>query len=178
MRTVVTNLSIWSSSSALSAIGTPGWSVRQSRTRPSLPPVTTLPSPSTATAGDLPVVGADLDRDARLVGAPQPHAPVAASSDNAPVGEHRHGGHAPVKRINVGAEFDWRVVEVTPQPHAAARVASDEAPIGYLGHRGHLLVPVAVAKDELDWHAGLVGAPQPYPAILAAAEDPAVGERG
>src|SRR5215207_8288861 len=91
--------------------------------------------------------------------------PVAASRDNAPVGEHRHGGHAPVKRINVGAEFDWRVVEVTPQPHAAARVASDETPIGYLGHRGHLLVPVAVAKDELDWQAGLVGAPQPHPSM-------------
>jgi hypothetical protein len=83
-----------------------------------------------------------------------------------------------VKRINVGAEFDWRVVEVTPQPHAAARVASDEAPIGYLGHRGHLLVPVAVAKDELDWHAGLVGAPQPHPSIAAAGDDAIVEQNG
>ena len=70
------------------------------------------------------------------------------------------------------------------RPHACRltvenpSLAGPEAPIGYLGHRGHLLVPVAVAKDELDWHAGLVGAPQPYPAILAAAEDPAVRERG
>src|SRR5688572_12477142 len=106
MWTVVTNLSIWSSSSALSAMGTPGWPEPHS----AVPAANDdAPVAEHCNGSDLPVVGADLDRDARLVGPPQPDAPVAASSDNAPVGEHRHGGHAPVKRINVGAEFDWRV---------------------------------------------------------------------
>jgi hypothetical protein len=178
MWTVVTNLSIWSSSSALSAMGTPGWSVRQSRTRPSLPPVTTLPSLSTATAVTSPSwvpisIGTPgwsvrHSRTRQSLPAVTTHPSESTATAVTPSETHQRGCRVRLARRRSYA----------PQPHAAARVASDEAPIGYFGHRGHLLVPVAVAKDELDWHAGLVGAPQPYPAILAAAEDPAVGERG
>jgi hypothetical protein len=105
------------------------------------------------------VVGAELDRQPGLVGAPQPYPSIAAAGDDATVGERRHCSDRSIRSKAapvVGAELDWNVGLVGAlQPHPSIAAAGDDAIVEQNGNRRHC----AVLAAELGWNAGLVSAP-------------------
>jgi hypothetical protein len=79
-------------------------------------------------------VGAELDWNAGLVGAPQPHPSIAAAGDDAIVEQNGNRRHCAV----LAAELGWNAGLVSaPPPHEAERVSCDDVTVGQHRHRSH-----------------------------------------